>query len=56
MLRKFTAVICAVFMTFSLCGCDLFTADTAELLSPPALTGDMLPIAEALKESVDKET
>lgn len=39
-------------MTFSLCGCDLFTVDTDELLSPPELTGDMYPIEQALKKSV----
>lgn len=55
MLRKILALICALFITLSLCACDLFTADTPELLSPPALTGDMLPIAEALKKSVTTE-
>ena len=35
----------------SLSGCDFFTPDTAELLSPPTLTGDMLPINEAIEKS-----
>ncbi len=52
MLRKILCLICVFALCFSLCGCNLFTADTAELLSPPALTGDMLPIDEAIKDSV----
>lgn len=55
MLRKIGAAVCALSLIFSLCGCDIFTADTAELLSPPALTGDMYPIDLAIKESVSTE-
>lgn len=51
-MRKILALCLCVFMLFSLCGCDIFTADTAELLSPPALTGDIFPIDEAIKKSV----
>lgn len=34
-----------------LCGCDIFTADTAELLNPPELSGEYQPISEAIKKS-----
>lgn len=54
-MRKLTAVFIILIMAFSLCGCDIFTTDTAELLSPPALTGDMYPIDKALKESIDTD-
>lgn len=51
MIRKILcAVICFV-MVFTLCGCELFATDTAELLSPPALSGDLYPIAQAIDES-----
>lgn len=46
-------LICAICICFS--GCDMFTADTAELLTPPALSGDISPIAEAIKQSVGGE-
>ena len=51
MLRKILAVFCVLLCVFSLCGCSLFTADTDELLSPPSLSGDMKPIAQAISES-----
>lgn len=38
-------------MLFSLCGCDFFTTDMAELLSPPALSGDLKQIAEVISQS-----
>ncbi len=34
-----------------LCGCDLFTADTAELLSPPSLSGDLKDISNMIKQT-----
>ncbi len=52
MTGKIACLIVCFIMLFSLCGCDLFTADTAELLSPPALTGDMYPIDTAIKKSI----
>ncbi len=55
MFRKVGLTICALGLCLCLCGCGLFTADTAELLSPPALTGDMLPIDKAIKASVKAE-
>ena len=51
MKHRAIAVLCAVMLVFALCGCDIFTADTAELLSPPELSGDISPIAEAISKS-----
>ena len=55
MARKILAVLMGFIMVFSLCGCDLFVADTAELLSPPALSGDLKDIAQAITKSVSGE-
>ena len=52
MIKKFGVILVCFLMILALCGCDIFTAETAELISPPALTGDMLPIDKAIKESV----
>ncbi len=43
-------MLLAVVMCF--CGCDLFTVDSEELLSPPAPQGDLYDISEALKKTV----
>lgn len=51
MFRKTVSVLAAVGLMLSLCGCDLFTADTAELLSPPSLSGDLKYISQAIKQS-----
>ncbi len=55
MVKKAVLILLCIFMGLSLCGCDLFTADTAELLTPPALTGDLYPIDMAIKKSVESE-
>lgn len=52
--RLLSAVIAAV-LCFALCGCDVFTTNTAELLSPPELSGDISPIAEAIAKSAGGE-
>ena len=46
-LRLISVLIAAV-LCLALCGCDSFTSNTAELLSPPDLSGDISPIAEAI--------
>lgn len=51
MKRRVITALCAVMLAFALCGCDIFTADTAELLSPPELSGDISPIADAIAKS-----
>lgn len=50
-LKKLCAFAVSAALCLSLCGCDLFTVDTDELLSPPQLSGDMYPIGKALAES-----
>ena len=51
MFKKMVSVLAALGLMLSLCGCDLFTADTAELLSPPSLSGDLKHISQAIKQS-----
>jgi len=55
MFRSFLSALISICLLILLCGCDVFTADTEQLLSPPALTGDMYPIQEALNNSVKTE-
>lgn len=51
-MRQKIICLCLCFMMiFTLCGCDFMTADTAELLSPPELSGDMHPISEVVEET-----
>lgn len=45
---KAISAFLAFALVFLLCGCDMFAADTAELLSPPKLSGDISPIADAI--------
>ena len=52
MIRKLLCITLAFIMCYCLCGCDFLTTDTAELLSPPSLSGDLKPIAEAINNSV----
>lgn len=51
MIKKIACIIVCFIMLFSLCGCDLLAGDTAELLLPPSLSGDLAPIAQAINES-----
>ncbi len=50
-LKKPVVLLLAICICVLLCGCDLFN-NTDDLVSPPALTGDMSPIADALYKSV----
>lgn len=52
MIRKFICFSLSFILCFLLCGCDLLTSDTAKLLSPPSLSGDLKPIAKAIDDSV----
>ena len=51
MIRKILCSVLCLAIVFTLCGCELFATDTAELLSPPALSGDLYPIAQVIEES-----
>lgn len=55
MFRKTMVFLLAVLMVALLSGCDLFAFDTEELLSPPALQGELGEIAQVISESVDGE-
>lgn len=48
--KKVVAMLLAVFMCIIFTGCDLLD-NTDEMVSPPELTGEMSPIAEALYSS-----
>lgn len=52
--RLFLCIILALFV-FLLSGCDVFTADTAELFSPPSLSGELKAISDALKASAGND-
>jgi len=51
MWRKIAGLVCCFCIIFTLCGCDFITADTAELLSPPSLSGDIKPIAAVINDT-----
>lgn len=51
MVKKIICLILGFILSFILCGCDFFAADTAELLSPPALSGELNAINEAINKS-----
>ena len=52
---KIIALLAVVCIIVSLCGCESLITTPENLLSPPALTGDMRPINEALSKSVSQE-
>ncbi len=54
MIKKIKALLIFV-MLFMLCGCDLFAAETEELLNPPALSGELSHIAEVIEKTAGKE-
>lgn len=51
MVKKMLAIIIALFICVSFSGCDIID-NTKDMVSPPELTGDMSPIADALYKSV----
>ncbi|MBE6733602.1 MAG: VCBS repeat-containing protein [Ruminococcaceae bacterium] len=55
LIKKIVCIVLTLAVLMSLCGCDLFTMETEQMLVPPALTGDMAPIQEALNKSVNGE-
>ncbi len=52
-LKKAVALLLAICICVLFCGCDLF-GNGDDLVSPPELTGDMSPIADALYASAGK--
>lgn len=53
MFKKVLLCLTVLAMCFAMCGCDFFTADTAELLSPPALSNDLKHISDAIEQSAN---
>ncbi|MBR4123716.1 MAG: VCBS repeat-containing protein [Clostridia bacterium] len=51
MCKRFIALIVCIFGIMCLSGCDLFAIDTAELLSPPMLSGELKPIADVINKT-----
>ncbi|MBR7133855.1 MAG: hypothetical protein IKD04_10040 [Clostridia bacterium] len=52
MLKNLLCAAITVLMLSCLCGCgNFFAADTAELLSPPELSGELAPIAEEITKT-----
>ncbi len=50
-IKKWLCLALVICLSVYLCGCDMFAVNTDELVSPPALTGDMYPIGQALDKS-----
>lgn len=55
LVKKVLCIMLTVAISITLCGCDFFTMETEQMLTPPALIGDMAPIQEALNNSVKGE-
>lgn len=53
--RTILAVVFACVLSFTLSGCRWFATETADLLSPPGLSGDASPIAQAITQSAGAE-
>ncbi len=51
MVGKILALLLTFALVFCLCGCDFYTMDTAKLLNPPELSGELAPIAEVIKKT-----
>jgi len=51
MLKKLICISVCLLLVLGLCGCDFVTADTAELLSPPSLSGDIKPISQVIEDT-----
>ncbi|MBQ6825588.1 MAG: VCBS repeat-containing protein [Clostridia bacterium] len=51
MARKIICLGLVFLIGIMLCGCDFLAADPAELLTPPALSGELNPIADVIKQT-----
>ena len=54
MIKKVLSLFLCLGLFFSLCGCEFYTMDTAELLNPPILSGELAPIAEVIEATAEK--
>lgn len=55
LIKKFLAMSVLIALMLTLCGCDFFTMETEQMLTPPMLIGDMAPIQEVIKSSIKGE-
>ena len=53
--KKILSIALAMAISLTFCGCDFFTMETEQMLTPPALIGEMAPIQQALNKSVQGE-
>jgi len=51
-LKRLIAAFLCLIICLGICGCNLYTVDTDNLLSPPKLNGDMYPIQVAIENSL----
>lgn len=51
MLKKIALMMISLMLILSLCGCDFFKTDMAELFSPPSLTGDFKYISKIVEQT-----
>lgn len=51
MKKRIFGILLCLCLTVKLCGCSLFASQPEELLSPPALSGELSDIANAIKAS-----
>lgn len=50
-MKKALLILLSLFLVCCMSGCDFLTADTAELLSAPELSGELSPIAEVVEKT-----
>lgn len=51
MLKKIALAVALLVLMLSLCGCDFFRTDMAELFAPPSLTGDFKYISKIIEKT-----
>lgn len=49
--RHIVSLVMVIVSIITFCGCDLFSAETDALISPPELAGNMSPIKDVINES-----
>lgn len=55
MLKKLGLFVLTLALVLSLCGCDFFKTDMAELFSPPSLTGDFKYISKIVENTAGED-
>lgn len=55
LIKRIIALVLSAALMLLLTGCDFFTMETEQMLTPPMLVGDMAPIQEVIKNSVKGE-